>query len=288
MAALPIPAPARKLEEKGILLNLLLLSPHRDDAAFSLTLSIARWLALGHRITIMNVFSRSSYAPFSDADTVHENDRLTYVSALRRREDESFARHMPGATPANLKFVDLNLKDAPIRLRCDPSSVCELAVDPNDTAFAKLQKSLATHLEGKGALVAPLGIGKHVDHRVVREAVLSFATDLPIAFYEDLPYAAETEDAGLREGLEPVLVDGMGSALRGRYAEPGEFKRRMVALYGSQIDAGQGEAIAGFCLRSGGAERLWANRAWVDAAEAGKLSVAERLPEKGQTLDILM
>jgi len=266
---------ARKLERKGILLNLLVLSPHRDDAAFSLTLSIARWLSLGHRITIMNVFSRSSYAPYSDADTVHENDRLTYVSALRRREDESFARHMPGATPANLKFVDLNLKDAPIRLRCDPASVCDMPVDPNDTAFAKLHKALASTLDGKGSLVVPLGMGNHVDHLVVREATLSFAATIPTAFYEDLPYAAETEDAGLREGLKPVLVDGMGSLLRGPYSDPVEFKRRIVALYGSQLDAGQGEAIANFCLRYRGAERLWANRAWLEAAAEAKLSVAE-------------
>ena len=73
-------------------------------------------------MTILNVFSRSLYAPYSDAEFVHENDRLSYVSAMRRREDERFVQQMvhelPKAAKANLQMVDLNLKDAPLRLRC--------------------------------------------------------------------------------------------------------------------------------------------------------------------------
>jgi hypothetical protein len=108
-------------------MHLLILSPHRDDAAFSLSLALEHWLRGRHTLTIVNVFTRSRYAPFSDADTVHENDLMSYVSAMRKREDEAFLKQMRGA-----RMVDLNLKDAPIRLRCDAATVCDIAVNPDD------------------------------------------------------------------------------------------------------------------------------------------------------------
>ncbi len=249
-------------------LNILVLSPHRDDAAFSLALSISRWRASGHKVTILNVFSRSLYAPYSDADTVHENDRLSYVSALRRREDEAFLKQVPGTA-----MVDLNLKDAPIRLRCDAAIVCDMEVNPDDPAIAKIRKTVAGMVEGKdagafGALVLPLALGHHVDHRVVRDAARPVSTHIPCAFYEDLPYATrpgvaidlsrfrEDTASRLHEPLLPVFIHGT-------HTRPAEFKRRVAGLYASQIDGELAGTIAQFCHRYQGAERLWANAAWL-------------------------
>ena len=78
-------------------LKILVLSPHRDDAAFSLSIAITNWLTARHSVTVLNVFTRSRYAPFSDAAFVHENDELSYVSAMRLREDEYFLRRITQA-----------------------------------------------------------------------------------------------------------------------------------------------------------------------------------------------
>jgi LmbE family N-acetylglucosaminyl deacetylase len=256
-------------------LKILVLSPHRDDAAFSLSLSISHWLSVGHRVTLLNVFTRSLYAPYSDADTVHENDRLTYISAMRKKEDESFLRRLPGLT-----MIDLNLKDAPIRLRCDSAIVCDMDVDPNDTAIPKIQKAMTAQVDAARplhAIVVPLALGHHVDHRVVRDAILPFATKLPTAFYEDLPYATrdgvridltrfrEDESARLHEPLHPVLVHGT-------HTQPSAFKLKIATLYASQIDQQLAETIASFSHRYQGAERLWANNLWLKNATANKLS----------------
>jgi LmbE family N-acetylglucosaminyl deacetylase len=260
-------------------LNILVLSPHRDDAAFSISLSIAHWLAVGHRVTLLNIFTRSLYAPYSDADTVHENDRLTYVSAMRKKEDESFLKRLPGLT-----MIDLNLKDAPIRLRCDSAIVCDMEVSPNDTAIPKIAKALTAQVEGTRALhalVIPLALGHHVDHRVVRDAALPFTTNLPTAFYEDLPYATRDgvridltrfrEDANTRlhEPLHPVLVHGT-------HSQPSAFRLKIATLYASQIDQQLAETIANFSHRYQGAERLWANDLWLKNATANKLSSNQR------------
>jgi len=206
-------------------------------------------------VTILNVFSRSLDAPLSDADTVHENDRLTYVSALRRKEDEAFTRQIPG-----LAMVDLNLKDAPIRLRCDRAAVYEMEMDANDAAIPKIRKAVGAMVEGGGAfgaLVVPLGLGGHVDHRVVRYAMLAMGTTMPCGFYEDLPDALR-EGVSVTESLTPVL-------LAGTKPDAVEFKRRMAVLYGSQVDGDEARAIAGFSQQYGGAERVWVNGAWVEA-----------------------
>jgi hypothetical protein len=206
---------------------------------------------------------------------VHENDLMSYVSAMRKREDEAFLKQMRGA-----RMVDLNLKDAPIRLRCDAATVCDIAVNPDDPAIAKIHKAVANLMaaaRGKAALVLPLALGNHIDHRVVRDACLPLTPDLPCAFYEDLPYAMREgvrvdlarfrEDAASHwhEPLEPVVC-------RASQADPVEFKRKLAGLYGSQIDDETAVQIAHFAERYDRGERLWANPAWRQAAEAKGLS----------------
>lgn len=254
-------------------MNILILSPHRDDAAFSLALAIKGWLAAGHRVTVLGVFTRSLSAPYSDADTVHPNDLLSYVSAMRRREDAEFLKLLPG-----LHMVDMNLKDAPLRLRCTADELFTLAPSPEDTAVAKIQKGLLK-LQAENAidaLLVPLGLGHHVDHLVVRNASLASAAEHACAFYEDLPDAfqpdldlpgqAEAEIEALRgmypatESLSPITL------CRSEDKESVEkIKRRIVSVYASQVDDATIDLISRFSANQGG-ERVWTNSAWVASA----------------------
>jgi hypothetical protein len=260
------------------LLHVVVLSPHRDDAAFSLALSIGAWLRDGHSVTIVNVFTRSLYAPYSDAESVHENDRLSYVSAMRKREDEDFLKHIPGAV-----MIDLNIKDAPLRLHCDASIVCDMPVDPADGAFAKIHKALLKHTSKPNtALVLPLALGHHVDHRVARDATLPLSENLPCAFYEDLPYATrdgvsidlqrfrEDVDAKYHEHLYPVVC---------YHSSTIAWKRQVALGYTSQIREDIADLVSNFAHRYHGNERLWANEAFIALAKADHLGKPETHPE---------
>ena len=68
-------------------MKIVVISPHRDDAAFSLGLSIGCWLDAGHAVNVVNCFTRSAYAPYAEFEFIHSNDRMARVSALRLRED---------------------------------------------------------------------------------------------------------------------------------------------------------------------------------------------------------
>ncbi len=230
-------------------------------------------------MTILNVFTRSRHAPYSDAAFVHENDELSYVSAMRLREDEHFVRRiterLPKGLKSNLHMVDLNLKDAPIRLRIPLEDLSDTPVNPADASIEKIRKALTKQSEAGAmeAIVLPAAIGDHVDHLIVREAAQSFATNIPSAFYEDLPYAASYPSAATdlealleaaasrNEPLAPVFYQ-IESAV--------EYKRRLILGYASQIDDEAGTLISDFAKRYDGGERLWANRLWLEALSAPK------------------
>ena len=242
--------------------TIVVLSPHRDDAAFSLGLSIGAWLEAGHKVEVVNCFTRSEYAPHAEFEFIHSNDRLPRVTALRLREDQSWQKMYGAKTP---RLTDLNLKDAPLRLHCTVEEVCRREVNPEDKAMVKVPKALSAL--GADALVVPLALGAHVDHVTAREAVIraALAPDLAMAFYEDLPYAArpgaaemiEADAAAVSGELQPVFVteEGAEDAAVAR-------KRRLALCYDSQIADDEAEQIAAFCARYGGRERLWADAAW--------------------------
>ncbi|CAN5475177.1 hypothetical protein BH10ACI4_BH10ACI4_26780 [soil metagenome] len=268
-------------------MNILILSPHRDDAAFSLAFSISSWLSAGHQVTVVNAFTLSLYAPYSDADSVHENDRRSYISAMRKREDQAFLKKMP-----RLEMIDLKLKDAPIRLRCESSSVCAMQMPISDSAIAKIRKALDELAgdDGESCLVLPLALGRHVDHRVAREAAIPLSVKFPCAFYEDLPYAmregARTDLTELLESSKTLLQQRLRPVLcSSRETRPSGWKADIALLYSSQIDRPLAEAMASFSERYGGSERLWANDAWIKVAAAKRLSelsgesVEAQLPE---------
>jgi LmbE family N-acetylglucosaminyl deacetylase len=238
----PVPAPQR--------LNILVLSPHRNDAAFSLALSLAAWRKAGHAVTLLNAVTRSIDAPFSDADSLHENDRLSYVSAMRKREDEAFLRLIPGIT-----LIDANIKDAPLRRHCAPEDVYTLPFDPNDSAAFKIGKHLTRHLTQPNPVFAlPLALGGHIDHRIAREAAATLAADLPCAFYEDLPDAfREASIPDEQPNLTPILTAG---------PNPLAWKRKAILLYSSQIETETADRILDHAHSHNDTERLWANDAF--------------------------
>jgi LmbE family N-acetylglucosaminyl deacetylase len=238
--------------------KIVVLSPHRDDAAFSLSLAIEAWIAQGHAVEVINCFTRSAFAPFSDADSLHPNDRLSYVTALRLREDEVWSRQYG----KRLSLTDLRLKDAPIRLRCSHEELFTLPVDPADKAIEKIRKALER--APTDALVLPLTIGGHLDHRTAQQAAL-IAPATRLAFYEDLPYSAhpdnvetiETAAYALNRTLQPTFASGPKDV-----ATATQRKYKLALCYDSQIDDAATNDIANFCARYQGRERLWANESW--------------------------
>jgi LmbE family N-acetylglucosaminyl deacetylase len=248
--------------------KITVVSPHRGDAAFALGLSIEAWLREGHAVEVVSCFTRSEFAPYSDVGSVHRNDRVSFVTAVRKREDEEWRKQLGGA---KLTITDLNLKDAPLRLHVGADEVFGRAADASEKVVSKIR--IALERSKAGAWVLPLGLGGHVDHVTARDVALSAlgAAAVPVAFYEELPEAVgegaqEAVDAAVvsltlavQSTLEPVFAGGDGLVdVKDAVAK----KRRVAWCYDSQIDEAATTGIAEFCRRFEGRERLWANAAW--------------------------
>lgn len=233
--------------------GLTLLSPHRDDAVFSLYLSLQMWRQLGIRVTVLNFFTRSNYAPRA------LESQVDAVSLIRKTEDHNVLSRID----KRIRIRDCDLLDAPLRLGIPFEAVCRpetgalaRSVEPGITAYIRTQAQ--TDL-----VIAPLGLGGHVDHLAVSEAAItSVWLRHRLAFYEDLPYATWTSDDRLRQRiheietklrvrLRPVLIRQQCAIRR---------KQRAVARYRSQITRDEAASIARFSLRYGGGERLWLPR----------------------------
>lgn len=225
------------------------LSPHRDDAAFSLYLALRKWRQSGVRVSVLNFFTRSNYAP-----RILET-QTDAISFIRKREDYRTLTNID----KDIQILDCDLLDAPIRLEIDFMAVCrpETRVDP--TSIAQIATYIRRHAR-RDLLLAPLSLGGHVDHRAVNEAAIASASHKShLGFYEDLPYAMWTPDRVLREQvrvteskigirLRPVVVIGKHEVRQ---------KRRAAARYTSQIAWEEAISIARFSLRYGGGERVW-------------------------------
>lgn len=250
-------------------MRICIVSPHRDDACLSLGMSLIRWARAGHRIRIVNCFTRSASAPYSDADTVHANDRTSYVSAVREKEDKVFLRRVPGA-----EMVDLRLKDAPLRMRCKEHEVHGRPVNEADPAIAKIATALEKRVGSNQVdlLLLPFGIGRHVDHSTAREAALPFARELACGFYDDMPYPslvdADLEVNELREEIATHTAWQIVPLLCRAGITAASMKRELARIYCSQIDEATVDAIAEIAGRDNG-ERIWANDRLLALVEAG-------------------
>jgi LmbE family N-acetylglucosaminyl deacetylase len=230
-------------------MQLTVLSPHRDDAAFSLALALKRWAAAGVEITVLNLFTRSAYAPYAreGAD----------ITAVRANED----RRALKTIDVLIRLHSLSLLDAPVRLPIDFGSIT------NVEAFSPLAEevnflSRCIRAASRDALVlAPLALGDHIDHRTVHLAALKAGRAHRVGFYEDLPYASWTDDAVIRERVSKVeAVIGIPLFPALRRSASWRFKERVIRRYDSQIDAGMARMIARYGEKYMGAERIWAPR----------------------------
>ena len=220
---------------------------------------------------VLNCFTQSVYAPFSDVESLHANDRASFVSAVRKREDAAWLKLLGG----RVQMTDLDLLDAPLRLVCDVSEVLTIPIRVGDRAVARISGAIAklarSSSSSESAFVLPLAVGEHIDHRVVRQAALEALTGSPvsIAFYEDLPYAARPD------GPEQVMVavSSTGIELQPAFASDPTLdvpaavarKGKVAECYDSQVDSETVEQIASFTEQYGGRERLWVNAAWTQS-----------------------
>jgi LmbE family N-acetylglucosaminyl deacetylase len=182
--------------------NILVISPHFDDACYSIGGFLSQ--NTSKKLILLTVFSKSMVAPtthflkpvlkFSDLG-LFRNVQTRYVSSQRKKEDLHYCKSL-NAKHVILPFQDYSLR----RYKADPklgsNSPSVAKSFETEPIFESVLKAIQPVLKSSyDSIFCPLAIGGHVDHLIVYTAAkkllksgLSATTN--IYFYEDLPYAS--------------------------------------------------------------------------------------------------
>lgn len=190
--------------------NCYFISPHIDDAVFSAGALIIALRKKNVPVTIINVFTKGGsrntlsarkYLAISNAKSAKELFNIRIV------EERQIAKKL-GINIVNLGFVDAlwRMKSAHLLLNKLSYIFAELtAVYPTykyhitsgilskeDSKVKKeIQKKLSMYISKKSYVFAPLAIGNHVDHVLIREAT----NNMNPIYWKDFPYSLNTKSS---------------------------------------------------------------------------------------------
>ncbi|MEV7615465.1 PIG-L family deacetylase [Streptomyces sp. NPDC089799] len=203
----------------------LLVSPHPDDVAYSCGGLLAAVGQPAHA-TLLTVFTRSAWALPRRLRRAG-----TQVISARRREEELRYCRLRGLA----EYRPLGFADASLRGYDDVAEVSSPVEADGMREVVAEAVAEAVDRSGADTVLAPAGIGNHIDHLLVHAAVRGAARgDALTLFYEDLPYAGQRGASAvlrtLRDGRG--LVPYAGVDISGVV----EQKVRGMYVYGSQTD----------------------------------------------------
>lgn len=212
----------------------IFLSPHLDDAVLSCGGLIWQQVQAGSRVEIWTICAGDPPAgerpPFALSLEKRWQTGADAVAA-RRLEDEAACKRL-GARAAHFTLPDCIYRRLPdgSPLVNDEDDLWQ-PLPPGELPLAeRLAGQIAARLPRRCRLVAPLSLGNHVDHRLVRAAAMRLQRSL--RFYVDYPYA-DRPGARIQTYVEPAWH-------RERYAlSTGALEawQAAVACYASQISS---------------------------------------------------
>ena len=255
------PPPRAERDDKKV----LFIEPHPDDLALSCGGFLIH-AAAQHRVDVLTVFTRGPLEtfPWKKQLTLSECD----YDSLRAQESTIAIEEFLGCNNQLLAWE--------LAVRRDHRSPYEMPNEQDAAITSALTRELVVLLQvsNYSLIVAPLGVGAHIDHLICHEAVKSLKLLNRTAYFEDMPYARNRLKHSQR--LETVM---RSTNLRSRAVDITAVvkeKAALSAIYKSQLDdfnfvelkaciVADGRAVAEECAQLGDlsyelAERLWLAR----------------------------
>jgi LmbE family N-acetylglucosaminyl deacetylase len=216
------------------------LSPHFDDAVLSCGGLIYEQTRQGLQAEIWTIFAGD--APVGPLSPVALSCQVDWgipdvhdLVATRREED------LAAAATVGAEITHFGLPDCIYRRSADGDPLYPeddfVPIHPFDQGLdADIAAALATELAPQDILVAPLAIGDHVDHRLVRMAAEWL--ERPLRYYADIPYVFRQPEKlppathAMESDLYPVSEQGLHAWISGTAA----YQTQMVILFGSEAN----------------------------------------------------
>ncbi len=218
--------------------TLLAWSPHLDDAVFSAGATLCRAARRGWRVVVATIFTGNVAQPTGFALACQLDKGLAAdvdYMALRRAEDKRACARL-GA-----EALHLPLLEAPHRgYHSAPALFAD--VIPNDGARTNVLAAIADLLADlrPDILLAPLGIGGHVDHLIVRDAVTALSNPPTTMLWEDWPYL---DRADLPPRDQALVVPANAAARAAKLSACAAYATQLGFQFGGETALG--ERLAG-------------------------------------------
>lgn len=168
----------------------LFLSPHFDDAIYSCGGTIYELSQSGHEVIILTLMAGEPTFPIPDTPVLKDNHTRWEVGdnpiIARKQEDITSAKIVGARTQyANLVDCIYRVHDGEALYATEESLWKN--VHPQDPARAELNTLKLLEFD---SLYAPLGVGEHVDHLIIRDWAWELAQKrkFPVNFYVEYPY----------------------------------------------------------------------------------------------------
>jgi len=178
----------------------IFLSPHLDDAVYSCGWLIHQQVKIGHPVEIWTIFSGypelTTLSPF--ARLLHERWGHGNESTPARRAEDQAACALLGAKLVHYDFLDVIYRTHPVTGQPEITERDDLFRDFHISDIS-LQKEISACLwnalaaQPSFTLCAPLGLGNHIDHQLVRKAAEALELPTVLAYYADFPYVMDTK-----------------------------------------------------------------------------------------------
>ncbi len=240
------------------------LSPHLDDAALSCGGLIWEQAQAGDRAEIWTICAGDPppgpLSPF--AEFLHARWQTGREAVALRRQEDLRACYVIHASA-----VHFPVPDCIYRLGSPGSDhwyASEQAIfgdlHPEEAHLVEsLSQEIASRLPVGASLVAPLALGGHVDHRLVRQVVerLGSHQRLPTWYYADYPYVLystselPSQANGWQRTAFPISHPGLSA-----WASAIAAHSSQISTFWPDLEAMQ-DAIQAYCQQAGGIPLWW-------------------------------
>jgi LmbE family N-acetylglucosaminyl deacetylase len=227
--------------------RILLLSPHADDIAYSVG-GIVALLCTRAEMQLMTVFGRSGWT----CSQALSGMSVDAVSALRDSEDRAYCERR------GIDYAPFSYPDS-FTMGYDEATELTSASDHDPRAADIVQRigDFVTR-HAPRVVLAPCGLGGHIDHRIVRTAAQAL-DKADVFFYEDIPYSAGLSLAALNrqladENLVPAITIDIESVVRDKCDDMWSYRSQTTKAAVAAMLMHSGRVGAGAARY---AERLW-------------------------------
>lgn len=234
--------------------NVLCLSPHCDDLAFSMSGLFSELPKYAKSVKVKVVFSRSSHQ-FHDPE---RTDLVDKVTKFRQVEDVAYFEKVLSDIQ-NVAW--LNYLDTPLRQNHSFREICNtrFLYSADLALISRLHGEILGDLSTVDIVFAPAAIGSHIDHRIVRNVALIAQQNynFELFLYEDMPYTAKLNSpTKISEIMSLIAQFWSATIVANSYENPKlmDIKRSSMNHYPSQTNTEEIDCVVEYTQNR---ERFW-------------------------------